>query len=150
VRSDVEKRLVKHGLPLDRVILESRKPENQYMLYNKIDMALDPFPAVGGTTSMDTLWMGVPLVTLAGEHFGSRMGVSILSNVGLLELIAQNTDEYVTIATDLAQDRNRLKAIRQNLRDRFAASPAMDKERFSRNMDAAYRLMWKKWLEAQA
>lgn len=149
VRGDVEKRLVKNGLPLDRVILESRKPSNQYTLYNKIDMALDPFPAVGGTTSMDTLWMGVPFITLAGEHFGSRMGVSILSNVGLQELMAQNTDDYISIATGLAKDRDRLKTMRHNLRDRFAASPAMDKERFAKNMDAAYRQMWHEWLQGQ-
>jgi protein O-GlcNAc transferase len=149
IRGDVERRMIKHGLPLDRVILEPRKPENQYVLYSKIDIALDPFPAVGGTTSMDTLWMGVPFITLAGEHFGSRMGVSILSNVDLKELIAENTDQYIDIATIVAKDKNKLKQMRHNLRDRFAASPAMDKERFARNMDAAYRQMWKKWVEAQ-
>lgn len=149
IRSEVEMRLSKHGLPLDRIILETRKPENQYALYNKIDVALDPFPAVGGTTSMDTLWMGVPVVTLAGEHFGSRMGVSILSNAGLQELIAESKDSYVSIAAKLAKDKTRLKAMRDNLRQRFAASPAMDKEKFARNMDAAYRQMWKKWIEAK-
>lgn len=150
IRSDVEKRLAKHGLPLDRVILETRKPENQYALYNKIDIALDPFPAVGGTTSMDTLWMGVPFVTLAGEHFGSRMGVSILTSAGLQELIAENKEEYVCIASSLANDHARLKDMRHNLRDRFAASPAMDKEKFARNLHAAYRHMWQKWVEAQS
>ena len=93
--------------------------------------------------------MGVPLVTLAGEHFGSRMGISILTNAGLQELIAENTDTYVSIATELAKDRKRLKDMRHNLRERFATSPAMDKERFARNMDTAYRQMWIKWVEAQ-
>jgi protein O-GlcNAc transferase len=68
---------------MDRVILEPRRKSNQFVLYNEIDIALDPFPCVGGTTSMDTLWMGVPFVTLAGKHFGSRMGVTILTNAGL-------------------------------------------------------------------
>ncbi len=146
VRKNVEERLVQHGISLDRAILEVRKPENQFVLYNKIDIALDPFPAVGGTTSMDTVWMGVPFVSLAGKHFGSRMGVSILTNAGMPELVAQNMDDYVSIATDLAKDHERLKKIRHNLRDRVAKSPLMDENRFVRNMEAAYRQMWQKWL----
>jgi predicted O-linked N-acetylglucosamine transferase (SPINDLY family) len=144
-QNEVENRLQKHGLPLDRIILEPRKRCNQFVLYNKIDIALDPFPCVGGTTSMDTLWMGVPLVTLAGRHFVSRMGVSILTNAGLPELIAQNVDEYVKLAVDLANDRERLCALRHNLRDKVGASPLMDQKRFTRNMEAAYREMWRRW-----
>lgn len=149
IKKEVEERLKQHGLPMDRIILEPRKPENQYVLYNKIDIALDPFPANGGTTSMDTLWMGVPFVALAGRHFGSRMGVTLLTNAGLPELIAQNTDEYVSIATNLAKDKDRLRSMRHNLRDRVATSPLMNQEKFVRNMEDAYRQMWKKWVEAQ-
>lgn len=144
-RADVQARFVKHGLPLDRIIFEIRKPENQYVLYNKIDIALDPFPAVGGTTSMDTVWMGVPFITLAGKHFGSRMGIPILKNIGLEELIANNVEEYVAIAVDLAKKSDRLKAMRHNLRERAAASPLMDQERFARNWENALRQMWQKW-----
>lgn len=149
IRNEIEARLAQNGLPMDRVILEPRKPENQYNLYNKIDIALDPFPTVGGTTSMDTLWMGVPFVTLAGGHFGSRMGVSILSNVGLAELIAQNTGEYVSIATSLGSNLDRLKQMRNGLREKIASSPLMDQQAFARNMEAAYRAMWKKWIQGQ-
>ncbi len=145
-KEEAEERLGKY-LPMDRVILQARKSNNQYVLYNKIDIALDPFPCVGGTTSFDTMWMGVPFVTLAGKHFGSRMGVTILTNAGLPELIAQNTNEYVKIASDLAKDRDRLKKMRHNLRDRVIASPLMDQKRFVRNMEDAFRGMWKKYLE---
>jgi protein O-GlcNAc transferase len=145
LRTDVEERMHHAGIPLQRVILEPRKPSNQYILYNKIDIALDPFPCVGGTTSMDTLWMGVPFVTLAGRHFASRMGVSILTNAGMPELIAQNTDEYIDIAVKLANDKERLKKLRHGLRERVQASPLMDQERFTRNMEAAYRAMWQKY-----
>ena len=143
--SDVERRIRKAGLPLERVILEARKPSNQYILYNKIDIALDPFPCNGGTTSMDTLWMGVPFVTLAGAHFVSRMGVTILTNAGLPELIAQTPDEYVSIASTLANDWARLKKLRQNLRDKVSSSPLMNQETFARNIEAAYREMWIEW-----
>ena len=94
---------------------------------------------------MDTVWMGVPFVTLAGKDFASRMGVSILSNAGLPELVAQTVDEYVTIATALAKDPERLRTMRKNLRDSVASSPLMDQERFTRNMEQAFRDMWKIW-----
>ena len=149
-RSDVLKRLERAGLPVERVLLEPRKPSNQFTLYNKIDMALDPFPCNGGTTSFDTLWMGVPFVTLEGRHFVSRMGVTILTNAGLKELVARDADEYVGIAADLANDRSRLKAMRQGLREKTAASPLMDQQRFVRNMEAAYHEMWKTWCREQS
>jgi protein O-GlcNAc transferase len=141
----VEARLRRFGLPLDRVILEPRKRSNQFILYNRIDLALDPFPCNGGTTSLDTLWMGVPFVTLAGEHFVSRMGVTILTNAGMPELIAKNVDEYVQLATGLALDKDRLRSLRHNLRDRVAASPLMNQKSFTGNMEATYREMWRKW-----
>ena len=145
VRNNVERRLKQANMPLERVILETRRKTNQYHLYNKIDIALDPFPCNGGTTSMDTLWMGVPMVTLAGRHFVSRMGVTILTNAGLPELIANSEEEYIKFAVDLANDRERLKKMRHGLRDRVKASPLMDQERFARNMETAYREMWRKW-----
>lgn len=147
IRKEIEDRLAKYGLPMERVILEPRRPENQYKLYNKIDIALDPFPTVGGTTSMDTIWMGVPFVTLAGGHFGSRMGVSILTNVGLSDLIAQNVDEYISIATSLALNLDKLHGIRSGLREKMTTSPLMDQKRFAQNMETAYREMWHKWLQ---
>jgi predicted O-linked N-acetylglucosamine transferase (SPINDLY family) len=132
------------------VILEPRKPANQFVLYNRIDIALDPFPCAGGTTSFDTMWMGVPFVTLAGEHFVSRMGVTILTNAGLPELIARNADEYVSLAVDLALDKDRLRSLRHNLRDRVAVSPLMNQPAFARNLEAAYREMWMRWCSRES
>ncbi len=143
----VQERLKRYKIPLDRVILEPRAKANQYVLYNKIDIALDPFPCVGGTTSMDTLWMGVPLVTLAGKHFGARLGVTVLANAGLPELVTDNTEDYISTAVNLATDGERLKRIRHNLRDRFAKSPGMDALAFTRDMEEAYRGMWHKYCD---
>lgn len=147
LRTEIEQRLSQLGIPLERLILEPRKPSNQYVLYNRIDIALDPFPCNGGTTSFDTMWMGVPLITLAGRHFTSRLGVTILSNAGLPELIAQSEDEYVDIAAALANDLPRLKTTRAGLRERVQAGPLMDAQRFTSHLEQAYRGMWRKWCE---
>ncbi len=149
-RPMVEARLKNAGIPLERVILEQRKAENQYVLHNKIDIALDPFPCAGGTTSFDALWMGTPLVTLAGKHFVSRMGVTIASNAGMPELVAQNTDQYIKIAAALALDRARLKALRHSLRSRVEKSPLMDNDAFAKHMETAYRDMWRIWCRQNA
>lgn len=148
LRASVEARLQETGLPLDRVVLEPRKRANQFVLYNKIDIALDPFPCAGGTTSMDTMWMGVPLITLAGRDFVSRMGVTILTNAGLQELIATSPDEYIRVATGLALDEDRLRGMRHNLRQKVAASPLMNQITFTRNIEAAYRAMWLRWCDS--
>lgn len=145
-KEEVENRLKKADISLKQVILEPRKAENQFVLYNKIDIALDPFPCNGGTTSMDTLWMGVPLIALAGKHFVSRMGVTILTNADLKEWIADDIEGYIERAVDLANNKEKLKELRKGLREKFAASPAMDKEDFTRNMEDAFRQMWRDWV----
>jgi protein O-GlcNAc transferase len=110
--------------------------------YRLLDIALDPFPYNGATTSCEAMWMGVPVVTLAGKMHAGRVGVSLLANLGLDELIAQTPAEYVTIANRLAGDRDRLRELRRGLRDRMSKSPLMDAETFTRNLERAYRRMW--------
>jgi predicted O-linked N-acetylglucosamine transferase (SPINDLY family) len=144
-RAEVDARLASFGLPADRLLLIPRHPQNQYKLYNRIDIALDPFPCNGGTTSLDTLWMGVPFVTLAGRHFTSRMGVTILANAGLQELVTNNEDDYVELAAELATDIPRLTALRDGLRERVQAGPLMDAPRFTRQLEQSYRTMWATW-----
>ncbi len=113
--------------------------------YQRIDIALDPFPCNGGTTTCNALWMGVPVITLTGKTAVGRGGVSVLRNVGLPELIADSTQNYVQIANELACNPSRLRELRQNLRDRMRASPLMDSSGFARNVEAAYRRMWQSW-----
>ncbi|HXE54825.1 MAG TPA: hypothetical protein VN541_17525, partial [Tepidisphaeraceae bacterium] len=119
-------------------------------LYNRIDIGLDSFPYNGHTTSLDSLWMGVPVVTLAGQTAVSRGGASILSNAGLTDLIANDADQYVQIARELAGDLARLAQLRCDLRTRMQRSPLTDAARSARHMEAAYRLMWRNWCDAQA
>jgi predicted O-linked N-acetylglucosamine transferase (SPINDLY family) len=113
--------------------------------YGEVDIALDPFPYSGGLTTLEGLWMGVPAVTLGGDRFASRHTLSHLTAAGLTEFIARDEDSYLAVATSLAGDPERLEAIRHGLRDRMAASPLCDCRGFTRNLENAYRAMWREW-----
>jgi protein O-GlcNAc transferase len=106
---------------------------------------LDTFPYNGHTTSLDSIWMGVPVVTLIGQTVVGRAGWSQLCNLGLKELAAHNADEFVQIASSLAKDTGRLSQLRQGLRQRMKDSPLCDSNRFARNVECAYRQMWRNW-----
>jgi predicted O-linked N-acetylglucosamine transferase (SPINDLY family) len=123
-------RFAAHGVPAERLDLRERDSGQQYLIYNEIDICLDPFPCNGGTTSLDLLWMGVPLVTLEGDAFVSRMGVTWLTNLGRHDLIAATVEQYVEIAVQLAADVQGLDAQRQDQRGRMESSPLMDEELF--------------------
>lgn len=107
--------------------------------YDRVDIALDPYPFNGGTTTCQALWMGVPVVTLAGNSFQSRMGLSILKAVGLSDLIAGSAEEYVRICSALASAPDRLNALRLSLRHRLAASSLCDHAGYTRGLEQAYR-----------
>ena len=125
------------------------QPLNRYYEhYNHVDIGLDPFPWCGGTTTCDALWMGVPVVSLAGETGVSRGGLSILSNIGLADLVARDPDQYVQIASQLARDLPRLAALRQTLRDRMRSSALMNPTRFARGVEDLFRAMWTRWCQS--
>lgn len=134
----------------DRLILEGLSARDEYLAtYRKVDIALDPFPFTGGTTSAEALWMGVPVLTLAGDSLVSRQGVSILSNVGLTEWIADNTDDYVLKGLDFSRDISKLSQLRSQLRKQVLASPLFDSNRFAHHFAFAMRDMWKSWCRSQ-
>ena len=136
----------KEGVDRGRVELIAHRPRSQYFkLFNQIDVGLDTFPYNGHTTSLDSFWMGVPVISLVGERVVGRAGVSQLTNLGLPELIAQTPEQFVRIARGLSNDLPRLAELRRTLRARMQASPLMDARRFARNIEAAYREMWRKW-----
>ncbi len=142
--------LKRSGVAPERIEFAPRLPYRDYLQsITAVDVALDPFPYNGGTTSIDTLIMGVPLVTLAGDRSIARGGVSLLSNLGLTELIAATPQDYVDIIQRLASDPDRLAALRGSLRERVQASPLMDGARFTRNLEVLYRQMWRAWCERQ-
>jgi predicted O-linked N-acetylglucosamine transferase (SPINDLY family) len=136
------------GIADDRVEFADPRPRREYLeLYHRVDLMLDPFPYGGHTTSLDALWMGVPVVSLAGPQIVSRAGLSQLSNLGLQELVALTEDDYVRIAADLATDLPRLADLRTTLRSRMQASVLMNGERFARGIERAFRAMWRRWCE---
>ncbi|MGA3066890.1 MAG: tetratricopeptide repeat protein [Tepidisphaeraceae bacterium] len=142
----VRESLSRHGISPDRVEITGRMPWDQYVkLCQTQDIGLDPFPYPGHTTSLDSLWLGVPIITLRGNTAVARGGASILSNLNLSELIAGTPEQYIQIAQNLAGDLSRLADLRVGLRRRILQSPIADAPRFARDVEAAYRRMWHEW-----
>ena len=150
VRQRVVERFAAHGIGADRLILKSLVPRAEYLVpYQQVDIALDPFPYPGITTSIEGLWMGVPMLTLSGERFLSRQGIGLLMNAGLPDWVATDTDDYVARAVSHAGDLQRLAALRNGLRQQVLASPIFDAPRFAHHFEAALRDMWRKWCAQQ-
>jgi protein O-GlcNAc transferase len=114
-------------------------------LYRRVDLALDPFPYNGTTTTCEALWMGVPVLTLAGAQHAGRVGASLLQTVGMSELVATSADDYVSRAISLATDAGRLDGLRKDLRERMRKSPLCDGREFARRFETALREMWRAW-----
>jgi protein O-GlcNAc transferase len=146
-RELVTQRLISNNIPRERLELQGRTKTHQehIALYNTVDIALDPFPYNGTTTTCEALAMGIPVITLAGTSHISRVGVSLLTNVGLPQLIAQSGDEYVRITKDLAANLPNLANLRSSLRDRLKKSILCDEPRFTRDLENACRLAWTSW-----
>ena len=136
----------KQGIETNRVTIADRRPHGEYLeLIRQVDVVLDPFPFNGHTTTCDSLWQGVPVVTLAGSSYVSRFGGSGLVTLGLQELIVRSPAEYIEIAAGLAGNLDRLQDLRSTLRQRMAASPLLDFVGFTRNLEVAYRRMCTDW-----
>jgi predicted O-linked N-acetylglucosamine transferase (SPINDLY family) len=134
------------GLPMERLTMVGMESVEQYMArYHSIDIALDPFPYGGGTTTLDALWMGVPVVTVAGATPLSRTGLTLLHAVGLDELVTTTPGQYVQTARGLANDLPRLERVRSSLRNRLRGSVLMDEPRYVRELESVYRYAWKTW-----
>ena len=113
--------------------------------YGEVDIALDTFPFNGATTTFQTLWMGVPVVSLSGETFISRAAGSILHHIGLGDLAADTPEAYVACVKDLAENLDRLRSLRAGLRQRITYSPLCDAAAYARSVENAYRSMWREW-----
>ncbi|CAO3441231.1 O-linked N-acetylglucosamine transferase, SPINDLY family protein [Azospirillum endophyticum] len=140
---------IAHGVDPDRVELLARIPaaDGHLRAYDRLDIALDPFPYNGTTTTCEALWMGVPVVTLAGRSHVARVGASLLTNVGLGELIASDEADYIAKAVALAGDPDRLAGLRAGMRARLDAAPLTDHKGFTRSIETALRAMWRTWVE---
>jgi protein O-GlcNAc transferase len=142
-------KFVHRGISIERLDFLPPEPSTRehLSLYNRIDIGLDTFPYNGTTTTCEALWMGVPVITLAGNTHASRVGMSLLTTIGLSELIAKTVEEYAAIALNLAGDVKRLRALRENLRTMMERSPMTDSGRFVGNLESRYQMIWKDWTE---
>ena len=147
LHNNVVEKFAACGVDQDRIIFATTPDTLAEHLgrYGEVDIALDPFPFNGATTTFQALWMGVPVITLAGETFISRAAGSILHHAGLGDLAVDTPEAYVACARDLAGDLERLRTLRANLRERMAASPLCNAANYARSVETAYRDMWRKW-----
>ena len=148
-RASYHDRFSRRGLSPERITLVARTPSQSSHLahYHEMDIALDPFPYNGTTTTCEALWMGVPVVVLNGDRHSGRVGASLLTSIGADELIADDIDEYLSIAVRLAKHPAYLAQLRSALRGQMAASPLCDAPQFARKIERAFRVMWRHWCE---
>ncbi|WP_245580319.1 tetratricopeptide repeat protein [Niveispirillum irakense] len=141
-----------HGITADRIDLRPHIADqgDHLRAYDGIDIALDPFPYNGTTTSCEALWMGVPVVTLQGSHHVARVTASILHHCGLDELVAVDTDSYIGIAATLAASIDRLAALRRDLRQRMQDSPLCAPYAFAATVEKTYQRMWRDWCQTSS
>jgi protein O-GlcNAc transferase len=148
-RARVLERFAACGIAADRIALRGQTSRQQHLAaFAEIDVALDPFPQSGGITTFESLWMGVPVITLAGERPQGRASASILAQVGLGDAVAADTGAYVELAIAWAADAPRLRGVRGGLRDRMRAAAFCDHRAYAAAVESAYRLFWRRWCEA--
>jgi protein O-GlcNAc transferase len=145
-RTRILRTLAEHDVAPERVELVGYQPREHYLAtYGRIDCCLDTVPYNGGTTSIDALFMGVPVVTLMGRTAVGRAGTSIVCNVGLPELVAEAPDDFAVRAAAMTSDLDRLAELRRTLRARLSASPLMDAPRFTQHLEAVFRSLWREY-----
>lgn len=150
VMAEYQDRFARHGIGAERLRFEGASARASYLAaYHEVDIALDPFPFPGGTTSIEGLWMGVPVLTLRGDRFIGHQGETILHSVDMPEWIAQDVDDYVAKAKTFASDLAALAELRASLRQQLLGSPLCDAPRFARNLEQAFRGMWHIWCAQQ-
>jgi len=144
------KRFEKAGISPDRVTISGWLSLPDHLkLYNQIDISLDTYPYNGTTTTCQALLMGVPIISLVGEHHMSRVGLSILTHLGLEFFAASTPEQYVAKATALAAKPDALAKIRASMRSRMAYSPLCNRELFAKNIEQAYRKMWQDYCRSK-
>lgn len=139
------------GIESSRITLlpQDKEKSDHLARYAEVDIALDPFPYCGTTTTCEALWQGVPVISLAGSDHRPRVGLSQLTALGLESLASSTEQEYVELAVALAADKDRHQTLRAEMRERFQQSPLMDHSGFTRELESVYRDLWQKWCDRQ-
>jgi len=146
---NLKKRFYKNGISVDKIITEGKSKTREEMLkkYNQIDIALDPFPYPGITTSLEANWMGVPLLTKKGNNFYSRIGTSINNNLNMKDWIANNEKDYISKAISKTSDLEKLFQTKKELRNKFLKSPLTNTKEYAKHFENCLNFMWKTYLE---
>ncbi len=148
IQERISAQFAQNGINNEQLTLLPSTPS--YMAdYNRIDIALDTFPRTGGVTTADSLWMGVPVITLAGQRYIERQGASILNAIGLDELITSTPDEYIAKAVTLAKDHKQRTELKSSLRELMTNSPLCDGRDLAQALEITYRKMWHAWCEKE-
>ena len=147
MQQDIRSRFKEYGIVADRLILKAGMDNRQHHLenYHEVDIALDPFPFNGATTTFESLTMGVPVITLLGRHFVDRVAASIVSHGGYPELVTENKKAYVKLAEKLSSNLTSLNQMRQSMRENLHNSQLCDGENYSKNVEMAFQKMWHRW-----
>jgi predicted O-linked N-acetylglucosamine transferase (SPINDLY family) len=143
----IRQRFTDRGISPDRIILETPAgyAKSHLRVFEAFDILLDAFPYNGHTTICEALWMGVPAITLRGNRHAGRMAASVLTHVGLSELITNSPQEYLNLAVEWASDLDRLGRVRSTLREKMANSPLCNGSKVAGSIEEAYREMWNRW-----
>ena len=150
-RPNLRAAAAQHGVTPERLVFAPIRPLSEHLArYAVADLVLDTFPYTSHTTGSDALWAGCPMITRIGETFASRVAASLLVNAGLETLVARSSDDYESLAIELARDRPRLDALRRRLREQRYALPLFDSPKFTRALEAAYARMWERFAAGKA
>lgn len=150
VRTHYMRQFERLGIARDRIEIGGRLAfTNHLRQYDRVDIGLDTFPFNGHTTTCDALWMGVPMISLTGDSFASRLGLCLLKSVGLEFFATASEEEYVAKATALARNPDSLAKIRASMRDRIQSSDLYNSKRLAESVESAYRQMWSRWCASQ-
>jgi predicted O-linked N-acetylglucosamine transferase (SPINDLY family) len=148
ISEDFLNRFGREGIGSDRIICEvGENRDNYFSAYHRVDLGLDPFPFNGGTVNMESLWMGVPYVTLLGQDRISRRGAATLYKADLSGLVADSSEEYVEITSQLCTDLEELSKIRAGLRERVLSSRLFNGELMAKDLEQAFFGMWSEFLK---
>jgi predicted O-linked N-acetylglucosamine transferase (SPINDLY family) len=143
-----QQKFLEHGLGKEQVELIGHTPTRQehLALYRRVDIGLDTFPYNGTTTTCEALWMGVPVLTVSGEHHASRVGQTLLKAAGLSDWVSDSDKNFIKNAVEKSADLSKLGTLRTSLRERLLASDLCNADQFTNNLEHAYRRMWRDWL----
>ena len=146
IKDRITSKFADYGVSPHQLILEGPSPRSEYLAcYNRVDIALSPYPYGGGTTNVEGLWMGVPAITKRGNYLLSHLGETIAYNAGLSDWVAVDEDDYIEKAVQFSSDLMKLAKLRKGLRKQVLKSTLLNTKKFTKHFEEALWGMWNEW-----